>query len=261
MTKDLPTAWLVSLVSLLSCSGTVAEPEPADYLQQIKGSDTVFEMIWVPEAHIWVSKHEVTWNEFLLYCDFEENNQIPPSADAVSKPSKPLDWTPYDRDWGAGQRPAVGMSWNAAKKYCEWLSWNTSIRYRLPTEKEWELFAGALPEEGAIPEHAWCAENSNQRTQEVGQKAPNAAGLHDVFGNLWEYCANPYSASDAEQAVLRGGSWKEPAAAISATTRLAFDYDWTLRDPNYPPGVWWIPDGDHLGMRVVRNGPDKGSKR
>ena len=81
-----------------------------------------------------------------------------------------------------------------------------------------------------------------------------------MFGNLWEYCGNPYSQDDTEQAVLRGGSWKEPAAQIDPATRLPFDYDWTLRDPNYPPGVWWIPDGDHLGFRVVRNGPDRGSK-
>jgi len=216
------------------------------------------EMVWVPEAHLWVSKHEVTWDEFLLYCDFEESNAIAPGADAVSKPSKPLDWTPYDRDWGVGRRPAVGMSWNSAKLYCEWLSQNTSIRYRLPRESEWQTCAGERPAD--LASAAWFEENSNGMTQEVGQKAANEHGLHDMYGNLWEYCANPYSADDPEQAVLRGGSWKDPATAVNAEQRLAFDLDWTLRDPNYPPGVWWIPDGDHLGFRIVRDGPDKGSK-
>ena len=232
------------------------EDSPENYTQAIRGSQVEFEMVWVEDAQLWVGKHEVTWDEYLLYCDFEQDNDIPPDADAVTKPSKPLDWTPYDRDWGAGRRPAVGMSWNAAQKYCAWLSANTGVAYRLPTEEEWAAFAGPRPADAqSIAEQAWCAENSNERTQEVGQKSPNANGLHDVFGNLWEYCANPYSADDADQAVLRGGSWQQPAASIDPAARLAFDYDWTLRDPNYPPGVWWIPDGPHLGIRIVRDSP------
>ena len=238
------------------------EGQPRNYTETIRGTDITFEMIWVPAAHIWVGKTEVTWDEFLIYCDFEQDNGIAPNADAVSKPSKPLDWTPYDRHWGAGKRPAVGMSWNSAQKYCQWLSQNTMIQYRLPSEKEWEKFAGAQPANAAaMQEVAWTNDNSDYKTQEVAQKPANEYGLHDVYGNLWEYCSNPYSSADPEQAVLRGGSWRNKAGEISFDARQAFDFDWTLRDPNYPPGVWWIPDGDHLGFRVVRNGPDKGSKR
>jgi len=236
--------------------------KPQNYTETIRGTDIKFEMIWVPKAHLWVGKTEVTWDEFLIYCDFEENNGIDPAADAVSKPSKPLDWTPYDRHWGAGKRPAVGMSWNSAKKYCEWLSWNTMIQYRLPSEKEWEKFAGEPPYDAdEALAAAWCNENSDFKTQEAGSKPANEFGLHDVYGNLWEYCSNPFSSADPEQAVLRGGSWRNKAIELSPPARLPFDFDWTLRDPNYPPGVWWIPDGDHLGFRIVRNGPDKGSKR
>jgi hypothetical protein len=236
--------------------------QPKNYTETIRGTDITFEMIWVPAAHLWVGKTEVTWDEFLLYCDFEENNGIKPHADAVSKPSKPLDWTPYDRHWGAGKRPAVGMSWNSAKKYCEWLSWNTMIQYRLPSEKEWEKFAGAPPyDEAEALNAAWCNENSDFKTQEVASKPANEYGLHDIYGNLWEYCSHPFSSADPEQAVLRGGAWRNKAIELSPPARLPFDFDWTLRDPNYPPGVWWIPDGDHLGFRIVRNGPDKGSKK
>ena len=38
---------------------------------------------------------------------------------------------------------------------------------------------------------------------------------------------------------------------LLAIARLLFDENWTLRDPNFPPGVWWVPDGDHLGFRVL----------
>lgn len=246
----------LSLVACHAPGTNSADDSPKTYIQAINGSQIEFEMVWVEGAQLWVGKHEVTWDEYLLYCDFEQDNGIPPGADAVTKPSKPLDWTPYDRDWGAGRRPAVGMSWNAAQKYCVWLSANTGETYRLPTEEEWVAFAGPRPvDEQSTAAQAWCAENSNERTQEVGQKSSNADGLHDVFGNLWEYCANPYSADDAEQAVLRGGSWQQSAASIDPAERLAFDYDWTLRDPNYPPGVWWIPDGPHLGFRIVRDAP------
>jgi hypothetical protein len=76
-----------------------------------------------------------------------------------------------------------------------------------------------------------------------------------MLGNLWEYCRDPHDPGDPDIAVLRGGSWQDPAAEISATSRLVFDEDWTLRDPNFPPGRWWIPDGSHLGMRILRPGP------
>ena len=68
----------------------------------------------------------------------------------------------------------------------------------MPTEDEWLLAAG--PDVEPLVEHAWCADNSPRMTQEVGTRAPNTNGLHDMFGNLWEYCANPFSASEPELA-------------------------------------------------------------
>jgi formylglycine-generating enzyme required for sulfatase activity len=236
-----------------------APPAPADYPETIQGSDVTFDMIWIEEGGFWIGRTEVTWDEFLLYCDFDGTGVVPPGADAVSKPSRPLDWTPYDHDWGAGKRPAVGMSWNSAKKYCQWLSLNTGHEYRLPSEGEWELACGPRPEEG-LGEWAWYTKNSGMMTQEVGSKKPNEFGLFDMLGNLWEYCRDPYGDEDPEQAVLRGGSWKDKSFALKPARRLAFDYDWTLADPNFPPGVWWIPGGNHLGLRVLRPGEQETPK-
>ena len=225
---------------------------PTSYIETIRGTDIEFEMTWVAEGGFWIGTTEVTWDAFLPYCDFKETGLVPPGVDAVSKPSKPL--TEYDRGWGMGQRPAVGVSWNAAKTYCVWLSINTSNTYRLPTEDEWRLACGPGGHE-PLADHAWHDENSDGKTQEAGTREPNEYGLYDMLGNLWEYCANPYDPAKPDRAVLRGGSWKDEAETVTPEHRLRFDNDWTLDDPNMPPGVWWIPDGDHLGFRLLRPGP------
>lgn len=238
--------------------GAIAEQQSSadrNYKQTISGTEIGFEMVWIPDGGFWMGRCEVTWDEFLAYCDFEATGAVPPGADVVSKPSVPLDWTPYDRDWGVGKRPAVGMSWNSARKYCEWLSVNTGQSYQLPTEAEW-LLACADAESTAAVDGAWCADNSDGKTQEVGQKQANRFGLHDMLGNLWEYSADPWAADEPNRAVLRGGCWRDAGAELKAATRLEFDNSWTLDDPNFPPGVWWIPEGSHLGLRVLRRAED-----
>lgn len=257
--------WIPSLVLILvtACSvpsktgragrsGSGSLPQRDSYHEQIRGSDVGFDMVWVPEGRFWIGKHEVTWDEYLLYCDFEESHKVPPGVDAVSKPSKPQeDVAPYDRGWGIGKKPAVGMSWNAAKKFCQWLSLNTGHRYRLPSEKEWLTALGDRPQE-PIGDYAWYQKNSGFMTHDVGQKKANQYGLHDMFGNLWEYCQNPWSPAQPKRAVLRGGAWNTRMASLRRDKRLGFDPDWVLEDPNVPAGVWWVPDGGHLGMRVLR---------
>lgn len=240
---------------LLTCAavGGPAPLPPGDYEEAVRGTDVTFEMVWIPEGGFWIGRTEVTWDEFLVYCDLDRTGAVPPGIDAVSKPSVPLDWTPYDRDWGVGRRPAVGMSWNSATKYTEWLSLNTGRVYRLPTEAEWELACGTGGE-GPLEDRAWFADTAPGLTMAVGLKAPNERGLYDVLGNLWEYCSTPWHPDEPERAVLRGGSWWDPAENVTPTARLAFEDDWTLEDPNFPPGVWWIPEGELLGLRVMRPG-------
>lgn len=256
-------AWLVfaalgTLPAIVGgCRAPASQPQavPKNYVETIRGTDVRFEMVWIPEGRFWIGRTEVTWDEYLQYCDFEESGKVPPGVDAVARPSRPQDdVTPFDRDWGTGRRPAVGMSWNAARNYCRWLSLNTGRTYRLPTEAEWRLACGEAPD-GPLRDYAWYEANSDGMTHEVGLKKPNRYGLHDMLGNLWEYCANPFSPAEPERAVLRGGSWSDPAERVTPDSRLGFEEDWVLDDPNVPPGVWWVPAGDHLGMRVLRPGP------
>jgi formylglycine-generating enzyme required for sulfatase activity len=248
------------MVVIAGCHATSRAPY-GNYVETIRGTDVRFDMVWIPEGRFWIGRTEVTWDEYLQYCDFEETGKAPPGVDAVSKPSPTQqDVHPLDRDWGMGKRPAVGMSKNAATKYCQWLSLNTGNRYRLPTEAEWELACGK-ERPTPLDDHAWHYDNSEHMTHEVGEKKPNRNGLCDMLGNLWEYCLDAYSEEEPERAVLRGGSWSEMPDEIAPQSRLGFDDDWILDDPNVPPGVWWVPHGENLGFRVLRLLPEDGRKR
>ena len=225
--------------------------EPKNYVETIPGSDVTFEMIWIPEGNFWIGKTEVTWDEYLRYCNFDHKDTLPEGVDAVTRPSRPLETFPYDREWGVGRRPAVGMSWNAAKGYCRWLSLKTGKTYRLPHESEWKVACGPRPDR-PLDEIAWYDENSDDKTQEVAQKQPNQYGLYDMLGNLWEYCLDPFDPKEPEWAVLKGGAWADFDEDATPDSRLKFDEFWNMMDSNVPPGVWWVPDGDHLGFRVFR---------
>ncbi len=246
---------LLLLLGLAACEAAPQREARADYTESIQHSDVTFDMVWIPEGNFWIGKTEVTWDEFLAYCDFGERESTPPGVDVVARPSKPLETFPYDRDWGVGKRPAVGMAWNSAQKYCEWLSKNTGHAYRLPTEAEWRQACGDAPA-GDLDDYAWFAANSDEMSHEVAQKKPNAHGLYDMLGNLQEYTSEPFDPAAPEWAALRGGSWEGEPVDVTPDARAQFDEFWILDDPNIPAGVWWVPDGPHIGFRVLRAGDE-----
>ncbi len=142
------------------------------------------------------------------------------------------------------RHPVEEVSWNDAIAFCNKLSEREELRpyyrfgageqsggdgYRLPTEAEWEYAcrAGSTThysfgdDAGSLGEFAWYDGNSGSNTHPVGQKRPNAFGLYDMHGNVWEWCwdgykkrydANsltddPLGPSQAAVRVIRGGSW------------------------------------------------------
>lgn len=140
---------------------------------------------------------------------------------------------PIDNGWGRGSRPVINVSWDDAKAYAAWLSKETGLRYRLPTEAEWEYAARARTETaffwGEDPEkaevHAWFSKNSGYKTQPVGANGHNNKfELYDMAGNVWEWTADclhenyigaptmgeawqEANNGDCSLHVLRGGSW------------------------------------------------------
>ncbi len=121
--------------------------------------------------------------------------------------------------------PVENVSWNDAKKFCEKLARMTGKAYRLPSEAEWEYAcrAGTTGKyAGDLDTMAWYDQNSSFKTHPVGQKQPNAFGLYDMHGNVWEWCEDVWHdnyngaptdgsawliGGDSSYRVLRGGSW------------------------------------------------------
>jgi len=146
--------------------------------------------------------------------------------------------------WGRGIMPVMGVSWGDAKLYVAWLSRLTGKNYRLLTEAEWEYAARA----GSSTRYAWgdepgignancngCGGASTLQAAPVGSFRPNAFGLHDMEGNVWEWVEDIWHDSyegapadgsawlrggDATYRVIRGGSWHNETELVRAATRF-----------------------------------------
>ena len=162
---------------------------------------------------------------------------------------------------GSDDRPVENVSWLDAVSFCNKLSEKdkrtpfyrikgTDLAdmggngYRLPSEAEWEYACRAgsatlFPfgdDAGKLGEHAWYSSNSELMTHEVGQKLPNAWGLYDLLGNVWEWCADwydenyyasspaadPPGASGVSARVFRGGSWNFDARFCRPASGLKY---------------------------------------
>jgi formylglycine-generating enzyme required for sulfatase activity len=146
--------------------------------------------------------------------------------------------------WGRGEMPVINVSWGDAKQYIGWLSWLTGKEYRLLTEAEWEYATRA----GAMTRYSWGDDpgkgNANcdgcgsqwdrEQTAPVGSFKPNAFGLYDMQGNVWEwvednwhdnYDGAPTDGSawlrrdDPSYCVIRGGSWRNDPQIVRAAVR------------------------------------------
>ncbi|HEY3325357.1 MAG TPA: SUMF1/EgtB/PvdO family nonheme iron enzyme [Planctomycetota bacterium] len=244
-------------------------------------------------APFWMGRYEVTWPEYWIYAskrDIKDKerakidlNGQPESeklADAVSRPTPPYP----DMIIGYGSDcyltkglPAFCFTHHAALEYCRWLSAKTQKTYRLPTEAEWEYACRAggktVYSWGDDPakagEYAWLAENSNGKTQLVGQKKPNAWGLYDMHGNVAEWCMDLHQKdaytilkeklcpvilpTTAEyRYVVRGGSWRDKPEQLRSAARFASDPEFSRRDPQLPQSFWWHTDAQNVGFRLVR---------
>jgi formylglycine-generating enzyme required for sulfatase activity len=151
-----------------------------------------------------------------------------------------------DGGWGRGTRPVIYVSWDDAQQYATWLSRMTGKTYRLLSEAEWEYAARAgttttYPWGNEIGNgHANCAgcssqDGSNGGPALVGSFSPNAFGLHDMHGNVWEWVEDCYNDSydrapidggawrtgDCGRRVVRGGSWIYDSEYARSAMRLA----------------------------------------
>jgi formylglycine-generating enzyme required for sulfatase activity len=156
--------------------------------------------------------------------------------------------------------PATYLSWEDAQAFCKKLSEKENGKYRLPTEAEWEYACrgGSTTRfsfgdnEAQLGGFAWYDRNADaigeEYAHEVGKKQANSFGLHDMHGNVWEWCEDVYAAklqggmdplvsSGGSHRVVRGGSWLSEASRCRSALRGRFAPDYRR---------------DYLGFRVAR---------
>jgi formylglycine-generating enzyme required for sulfatase activity len=196
----------------------------------------------------WMAKREVTWAEYDTFYQTRKQAKV----DGVTRPSEPYE--PPGGEGATGAHPAVSMRYHGAMRYCDLLSKTVGGKYRLPTAAEWEYACRAgsdAPSPAPLGEFAFYDANSGGKPVLGGQKKPNAWGLHDLFGSVWEYCLEPY-APPAFGPLLKGGAWNSPAKELRAANRQSYQPDWFERDPNRPRSLWWLTDARFVGFRPVR---------
>ena len=148
--------------------------------------------------------------------------------------------------------PVENVRWHEVEQFISKLNQKTGNKYRLPSEAEWEYAARAGTttewshgnDQSMLGNYAWYAENSGGKTQAVGQKLPNAFGIFDMHGNVWEwtqdcwhedYVGAPTDGSAwttgcryHNSRVLRGGSWVIYPADLRSAIR-----NWIIPDIRY----------------------------
>jgi len=141
------------------------------------------------------------------------------------------------------KNPVESVSWNEAVVFCNLLSQMAELEecysadsddkgfiynpiahsFRLPSEAEWEYSCRAgsgKARYGEIDRIAWYKDNSDERTHEVGKKEPNAWGLYDMLGNVWEWCFDMYDEEVyGTYRIFRGGGWCDPERGCLASNR------------------------------------------
>jgi formylglycine-generating enzyme required for sulfatase activity len=186
---------------------------------ELRRGDSVLEV-----EPFYLSKFPVTNEQFEAYDPGFERSELSPGDDD----------------------PAVGVSWHEATEYCRWYAEIARKPMRLPTEVEWEYACRAGSEakyfwgddDGELERYVWHAGNSGGRPRPFTDKGYNDFGLYGMLGGVWEWTADGEGPAEPGRKVLRGGSYRTPAAEI----------DCTLRRPETPE-----IHADDVGFRLVKS--------
>lgn len=141
---------------------------------------------------------------------------------------------------GERDRPIAYVSAEDAAAYCRWLSRRTGRRWRLPTEREWEIAArGGI--HGAPYPWGWGppagrAQFRSEKSAATGTYAANPFGLFDVAGNVFEWCTPANGIFSPGIAPVRGGSWAESSASmLHVARRVLLPVDYRDADTGFRP--------------------------
>ena len=223
----------------------------------------------------WMGKYEITNAQFEAFVK-DSNYQTTAEKGSGGSATWRNPGLPDPADGKGLDQPVVQVTWDDAKAYCDWLSQKTGEKFSLPTEAQWEYACragsstmypwGDEPNGACQYANGWNQENKGKwgfnwdgfpcsdgylGPAPVGRFQPNAFGLHDMIGNVFEWCADDYDATYYAQSpkedptgppasnsrVLRGGSCYNLPANYRSATRS--------RDP---------PDSrfNYVGFRLLR---------
>lgn len=252
-----------------------------------KRKDDEGPQVRVKVSPFWMARYETSWDQYDPFMiskrprnkdgtlEYPQHLKDPTPADFVSSPTSP--YLEMDFNMGYEGFPAICMTHHAANKFCEWLSFQTGHFYRLPTEAEWEYAcrAGTTgPYSCPTTELEQFAILDPEQIRvgygKIGTKRPNPWGLHDMHGNVMEWCLDQYRRDAYSRwegnpvvdpitrpktrypRVVRGGSWYDPAVELRSARRIPSSPDWLIQDPFLPKSLWYLTDAHWLGFRFVR---------
>jgi formylglycine-generating enzyme required for sulfatase activity len=263
---------VICCVALLALAGSACTrtEDPPGQLTVDLGGGVKLEMVLIPAG------------EFMMGCPSSDQDAVdaekPQHRVRITRPFYLGKYPVTQEQWDAvmgGQattgddhhfkglkNPVDTVSWQNCQEFLEQLNrrpGNPGEKFQLPTEAQWEYAcrAGSSTkycygdEESRLGEYAWYDDNSEHKTHPVGEKKPNAWGLYDVHGNIWQWCEDrfgggyyakspvddpPGPAAGSDRA-LRGGAWGSYARSCRSSSRLALTP--MYRDEN-------------LGFRVAR---------
>ncbi len=229
--RDIDAPWCPQMLLLPAGRFVMGSPESEAH-----------RMIWErPQHEVAISKpfllgrYAVTFDEYDHFCEATNRKKS------------------EDQGWGRGKLPVIDVNWEDASAYCAWLSEATGRLYHLPSEAQWEYACRAGTETpfsfGVNITIDQANFNGNQpfanpgkgmrrrRTVAAGSLPPNSWGLHEMHGNVLEWCADwygdylpkavtdPQGPPDGSLRVLRGGSWNNDAQLLRSAWRYPVEPD------------------------------------
>lgn len=242
------TAWMLAAASLLTADPTAEQVEllkvfRSEFVAITPGEGKFPRTVRLGDATLDVAQpvHEVTLKKPFQMAKYEAPQDLW-EAIMGENPSR----------WKGKRNSAEMFTWDESVEFCrrttEWMRAAKLIgpreSIRLPTEAEWEYCARAGTvtsysfgdDEAKLGEYGWFTGNAAGNDPPVGAKKPNAWGLYDMHGYLWEWCADAWHETydgaptdgtawtqngAVDRRVLRGGSWKDPAARLRSGYRMS----------------------------------------
>ncbi len=282
MQERLVLVWLMS--ALVGCATTAQAPGDKAFQDALRDGSRAPEMIWIPPGHFRMgdiqgdgdfdeqpvhdvdfphrfamSRREITVAEFRAFVTSSGYvTEAERDGGCMVQGGKSWHEPKYTQ---ADDHPVVCVSWNDANEYVRWLREQTGKSYRLPTEAEWEYAARGGTStrfswgDDIIPNRANCwgclPPEMFHWTVPVGSFPPNAYGLFDMEGNVWELTSSEWTNA------YRGLDESPSTADAKSGTRSIRGGGWFNGPPDIrPANRGGVPPGDRyntMGIRIVRD--------